>query len=69
MIKDVLENFAKFTGKHLWFGKFPKTPFFTERLWTTASNFSFSEAATGGFQTSPCIHAQPGQKLYSYHGI
>ena len=27
MKKGVLENFAKFTGKHLWFAKFPKTPF------------------------------------------
>ena len=27
MKKDVLENFAKFTGKHLWFAKFSKTPF------------------------------------------
>ena len=27
MKKDVLENFAKFTGKHLWFVKFSKTPF------------------------------------------
>ena len=25
--KAVLENFAKFTGKHLWFAKFSKTPF------------------------------------------
>ena len=24
--KDDLENFAKFTGKHLWFTKFSKTP-------------------------------------------
>ena len=27
MKKDFLENFAKFTGKHLWFAKFSKTPF------------------------------------------
>ena len=27
MKKVVLENFAKFTGKHLWFTKFSKTPF------------------------------------------
>ena len=25
--KSVLENFRKFTGKHLWFAKFSKTPF------------------------------------------
>ena len=25
--KVVLENFAKFTGKHLWFVKFSRTPF------------------------------------------
>ena len=25
--KGVLENFAKFTGKHLWFAKFSRTPF------------------------------------------
>ena len=97
MKKGVLENFAKFTGKHLWFAKFSKRPFlqntsgrvllflafqkqppevlyekrcswkfpkihrktplvceifkntfFTEHLRTTASAFSFSEAATGG---------------------
>ena len=27
MKKDVLENLAKFTGKHLWFEKFSKAPF------------------------------------------
>ena len=27
MKKGVLENFAKLTGKHLWFAKFSKTPF------------------------------------------
>ena len=27
MKKDNLENFAKFTGKHLWFAKFSGTPF------------------------------------------
>ena len=28
MKKGVLENFAKFTGKHLWFAKSLKTPFY-----------------------------------------
>ena len=27
MKKGVLENFAKFTGKYLWFAKFSVTPF------------------------------------------
>ena len=27
MKKGVLENFAKFTRKQVWFMKFPKTPF------------------------------------------
>ena len=27
MKKCALENFSKFTGKHLWFAKFSKTPF------------------------------------------
>ena len=27
MTKGVLENFRKFTGKHLWFAKFSKTTF------------------------------------------
>ena len=27
MKNDVLENFAKFTGKHLWLAKFLKIPF------------------------------------------
>ena len=27
MKKGVLENFAKFTGKHLWLAKFSRTPF------------------------------------------
>ena len=27
MKKGVPENFAKFTGKHLWFAKFSGTPF------------------------------------------
>ena len=31
-------KFRKFTGKHLWFAKFPKTPFL-RNLWTTASGF------------------------------
>ena len=48
MKKGVHENFAKFTGKHLWFAKFSKTPFRTKQLRTTASAFSFSEAATRG---------------------
>ena len=33
--EEVLENFAKFTGKHLWFAKFSKSPFLqntSERL-------------------------------------
>ena len=32
MKKGVLENFAKFTGKHLWFAKFSKTPFYRTPL-------------------------------------
>ena len=35
MKKGVYENFAKFTGKHLWFVKFSKTTFLqntSERL-------------------------------------
>ena len=42
MKKGGLENFAKFTGKHLWFAKFSKifkNSFFTEHLSTTASGF------------------------------
>ena len=53
MKKDVLRNFAKFTGKHLCnfikketmaqmfsceFCEVSKNTFFTEHLWTTASN-------------------------------
>ena len=51
MKEIVLENFAKFIGKHLWFAKFSKTPFLqntSERLllafratllkWGTANN-------------------------------
>ena len=30
------------------FSKISKNTFFTEHLWTTASAFNFSEAATGG---------------------
>ena len=30
------------------FSEISKSTFFTEHLWTTASAFSFSEAATGG---------------------
>ena len=44
MRKGVLRNFTKFTGKHLWhryfamnFSKFLRTHFFTEHIWTTAS--------------------------------
>ena len=40
MKKVVLGNLAKVTGKHPWFAKFLRTPFFTEHLWTTASRFS-----------------------------
>ena len=47
--KGVLENFAKFTGKHLCFSmnfaKFLRTAFFTEQLQTTASENYFSEEA------------------------
>ena len=32
MKKDVLENFAKFTGKHLWFAKFSRTTFYRTPL-------------------------------------
>ena len=32
MKKGVLENFAKFTGKHLRFAKFSKTPFLQNTL-------------------------------------
>ena len=48
MKKCVLENFAKFTGKHLLFCEIFKNTFFTEHLGKTASAFSFSEVATGG---------------------
>ena len=63
MKKGVLRKvFAKFTGKcqrlyfnkvaglkkRLWSKCFPvRTTFFTEHLWTTASDFSFSEAPSG----------------------
>ena len=39
MKKGVLENFAKFTGKHLCSAKFSKNTFLREHLWTTASGF------------------------------
>ena len=32
MEKVVLANFAKFTGKHLWFAKFSKTTFYRTPL-------------------------------------
>ena len=45
MKKGVLENFAKFTGKHLWFAKFSRTSFLqntsataTSLTWSTANN-------------------------------
>ena len=51
MKRDVLENFAKFTGKYFWFAKFSKTPFYqntpggllwlfraTLRKWGTLNN-------------------------------
>ena len=48
MKKDVLENYWKFTGKHLSFCEIFKNTFFTEHPRTTASAFTFSEAATRG---------------------
>ena len=45
MKKGILENFAKFTGKYLWFTKFSGTPFLqntpataTLRKWGTANS-------------------------------
>ena len=52
----VLENFAKFTGKHLWFAKFPGTPFLqntsataillkwgtANSVWKTSDKYSLS---------------------------
>ena len=47
MKKGVLENFAKFSGKHLWYGKFLGTPFLqntsataTLLEWGTANSVS-----------------------------
>ena len=48
MKKCVLENFVKFTWKHLLFCEIFKNTFFTEHLRKIVSAFSFSEAATGG---------------------
>ena len=35
MKRVVLENFAKFPGKHLWFAKFSRTPFLQNTSATT----------------------------------
>ena len=53
MKNGVLEHFAKFTGKHVWFAKISKTPFYRTPLddcfqlframllkWGTANNVS-----------------------------
>ena len=42
MKKGVLENFAKFTGKHLWFAKFSRTPF----LQNTSATATLLESGT-----------------------
>ena len=49
--KGVLENFAKFGGKHLWFANFSRTPFFTEPLWTTTSGSSLQLYQNGALPT------------------
>ena len=36
MKKGLLENFAKFTGKHLWFAKYSGTPFLKNTSATAA---------------------------------
>ena len=56
MKKDVLENFTRFLGNHLWFGKFSGTPFLqntsatatllkwgtVNSLWKTSDEYSLS---------------------------
>ena len=53
MKKGVLENFAKFTGKHLWFAKFSKTPFLqnTSRRLLLASLLKW-DTANSAWKTS-----------------
>ena len=51
MKKGVFENFAKFTGKHLWFAKFSKNTFFREQPWTTASDFFVQRYKNGVLPT------------------
>ena len=47
MKKDVLENFAKFTGKHIWFAKFSKTPFLQNTLGRLLLAFSSNATKMG----------------------
>ena len=48
--KGVLENFAKFRGKHLWFAKFPKTPCLQNTPGRLLLAFSCSATKMGYYQ-------------------
>ena len=50
MKKGVLENFAKFTGKHLWFAKFSKTPFLQNTPGRLLLAFSCNVTKMGYYQ-------------------
>ena len=56
MKKDFLENFAKFTGKHLWFAKFSKTLFlqntFGRLLLAFSCNVTKWDTASSVWKTS-----------------
>ena len=61
MKKDVLENFAKVTGKRFWFAKFSKTSFLTEHLWTTASGFFMQRYQNG---VLPTMFGKPQMNIH-----
>ena len=55
MKKGVRENFPKFTGKHLWFASFSKTPFLQ-----TASGF-FVQCHQNGIL--PAVFGKPQMNI------
>ena len=56
MKKGVLENFAKFTGKDLWFAKFSRTPFYRtpqdDYFWLFPATLLKWSTANGVWKTS-----------------
>ena len=61
MKKGVLGNFAKFTGKHLWFAKFSKRPFLKNTSGRLLLAFSCSVTKMG---VLPTMFGKPQMNIH-----